>query len=66
MPFAETYNNIMGATQQQLDEAGLLLDRLEELEVFVNAPSVPQSLIDDSMAEMDSIMDRLDGYLEII
>ena len=48
-----------GATQEQLDEIGLLLDRLEECEIYLDSePTLSDRK--DTTAEMESLMTRID------
>ena len=53
------------ATQADLDEIGLLLDRLEELEIFMDS-SCSSADLKDSKAEFGSILDRLDALVAIV
>ena len=50
------------ATQEQLDEIGRLLDRLEECEIYLDSnPTLSDRK--DTTAEMDSLMDRIDSLM---
>jgi hypothetical protein len=51
-----------GASQDELDEIGRLLDRLEECEIFLDSnPTLSDRK--DTTAEMDSLMDRIDALM---
>ena len=51
------------ASQEQLDQLGLLLDELERVEAFLDSnPSTTDRK--DGEAEMWSLIDRIDGYME--
>ena len=53
------------ASQEELDTIGHLLDRLEEIEIFINSPSEKdEKEMTDSKVEMTAIMDRLDLMIE--
>ena len=53
------------ASQDELDEIGRLLDRLEEIEIYMNSPSEKdEKELKDSKVEMTAIMDRLDVMVE--
>lgn len=52
------------ASQEELDELGLLLDRLDELEVYYNSPSISKEEKEDTWTEMESVMERIDIYVE--
>ena len=54
----------IGCTQEELDDCGRLLDRLEELEIFFNAPSISEQDREDTWAEMESVMERIAVYAE--
>jgi hypothetical protein len=51
------------ASQDELDELGLLLDRLDELEVYMDSPSITRDQKHDTWIEMESVMDRMDYYM---
>lgn len=71
MNLIQEYNEIMGpvptiaghASQEELDELGLLLDRLEELEIFFEAPSISRDEKQDTWTEMESVMEKIDYYM---
>ena len=52
------------ATQDELDQIGFLLDRLEELEIFIEKPSITAEEYDLASIEMNSVMDRMDLLME--
>ena len=53
------------ASQEELDTIGHLLDRLEEIEIYLNSPSdKDEKEKEDSKVEMTAIMDRLDMMIE--
>ena len=52
------------ASQEELDELGLLLDRLDELEIYYNSPSISKEEKEDTWTEMESVMERIDIYVE--
>jgi len=54
------------ATQDELDEIGRLLDRLEECEIFIEKPSITPDEYDHTSIEMQSLFDRLDALIERI
>lgn len=71
--FAEDYVSIVGtpvikqrASQEELDQIGLLLDRLEELEIYMDSPNISSKNFDDSQAEIDSINDQMSILLELV
>ena len=47
-----------GATQQELDLLGELLDQLEFVEIYLES-NPPVSSRNDSLAELDSLTDRI-------
>ena len=50
------------ASQEELDEIGRLLDRLEECEIFLDSnPTLSDRK--DTTAEMESLMDRIDALI---
>ena len=54
---------IGGCSQDELDELGHLLDRLEELEIFFEAPSITRDQKQDTWIEMESVMEKIDYYM---
>lgn len=53
------------ASQQQLDELGLLLDRLEEVEIYLDT-NLSRKERADAEAELWSLTDRVDAYMELV
>lgn len=51
-------------SQDELDETGHLLDKLEDLEVYFNAPSISEQERQDTWTEMESVMERVSMYAE--
>lgn len=74
MNLLQEYKEIMGpppsiggrASQDELDELGLLLDRLEELEIYFNAPSISRDDKQDTWIEMESVMEKIDYYMNLV
>lgn len=70
MNIIEEYQQIVGpapsmyASQDELDQIGLLLDRLEELEIYFNAPSITRDQKQDTWTEMETVMDRMNLLME--
>lgn len=68
----ERYNEIVGApqplfaTEEQLERMGYLLDRLEELEIFQETPSITSREYDNATAEIDSVTDELAMLMEYV
>lgn len=52
-----------GATQEELDQLGLLLDRLEELEIYLET-NLSAKDRRDAEVEFDSLTDRIDVLVE--
>jgi len=51
------------ASQEELDELGLLLDRLEEVEIYLDS-TLSTSQRKDALAEFESLTDRIDLLIE--
>jgi hypothetical protein len=51
------------ASQEELDELGLLLDRLEELEIYLET-NLSRQERRDAEVEFDSLTDRIDALVE--
>ena len=51
------------ASQQELDELGLLLDRLEEVEIYLET-NISRQERKDAEAELWSLTDRIDVLVE--
>ena len=65
MQMVQDMNSVTyGCSQDELDDLALMLDRLEELEIFYNAPSISEHEKQDTMIEMQALMDRIDHYVE--
>ena len=59
---ASSHQQAGRATQEQLDEIGRMLDRLEECEIYLDSnPTLSDRK--DTTAEMDSLMDRIDALM---
>ena len=52
----------VGLDQKELDELGLLLDRLEELETYLEAPSLSEDNRKDAETEMESVLEKVHYY----
>ncbi|MDA7436671.1 hypothetical protein N8654_03185 [Synechococcus sp. AH-601-B19] len=48
--------------QEELDDAASLLDRCEELEIFLDAPSISEGERQDATVELQSVIERLHYY----
>ena len=68
----ERYNEIVGtpqqplASEQQLERMGYLLDRLEELEIYQETPSITSREYDNATAEIDFVNDELAMLTEYV
>jgi enamine deaminase RidA (YjgF/YER057c/UK114 family) len=51
------------ASQDELDELGLLLDRLEEVEIYLDS-TLTTSQRKDALAEFDTLTDRINLLVE--
>jgi len=52
-----------GASQDELDELGLLLDRLEEVEIYLDS-TLTTSQRKDALAEFETLTDRISLLVE--
>jgi hypothetical protein len=52
-----------GASQFELDELGLLLDKLEELEIYLDS-TLTSSQRKDALAEFETLTDRINLLVE--
>jgi enamine deaminase RidA (YjgF/YER057c/UK114 family) len=51
------------ASQEELDELGLLLDRLEQVEIYLDS-TLTTSQRKDALAEFDTLTDRINLLVE--
>jgi len=52
----------VGLDQDELDDCASLLDRMEELEIFLEAPSIQEGERQDAMVELQSVIERVHHY----
>ena len=54
----------VGLDQNELDDCGHLLDRLEELEVYVDSPSLNEYERQNAIIEMQDVIEKVHYYTE--
>ena len=52
----------VGLDQDELDDCASLLDRMEELEIFLEAPSIQEGERQDAMVELQSVIEKVHHY----
>lgn len=68
----ESYNEIVGpprpphATQEELDQLGHLLDRLELVEAYTDSSSCTYEENEECQVEIRTLCDRIDVLMEIV
>lgn len=51
-----------GLSQDELDDCAALLDRMEELEIYVNSPSINEHDRQDAVIELQSVIEKVHHY----
>ena len=51
-----------GLSVYELDDCASLLDRMEELEIYLESPSISDRERDDATTELMSVVDRVHAY----
>lgn len=52
----------VGLDQDELDDCASLLDRMEEIEIFLEAPSISEGERQDATVELQSVIERVHHY----
>ena len=52
----------VGLDQEELDDCARLLDRMEELEIFIESPSISEEERMDATVELHSVIDKVHHY----
>ena len=52
----------VGLNQDELDDCASLLDRMEELEIFINSPSISEDDRLDATVELQSVIEKVHHY----
>ena len=58
--------NPLYASQEQLDELGYLLDKMEVTEAYMHSSSCTSEEYDESQVELQTLCDRVDLLMEIV
>jgi F0F1-type ATP synthase delta subunit len=52
----------LGLSEGELDDCASLLDRMEELEIFLEAPSIQAGEKQDALQELESVIEKVHYY----
>ena len=59
---AESNGVKVGLDQEELDDCARLLDRMEELEIFIESPSIAEGERQDAIIELQTVIERVHTY----